>query len=139
MSLATCFSWLPIPVVGNVAVTVGSGWFRVVSALSAWLVVSLALLIRVALVSNPSNCREALPLVKGLAAVGPFQFRFKTLARVPVPIASCRLVTPVKYRLVPATDTLIGRGLTPFKPPVTSDTRPPQPVWPVRLQIEVIC
>jgi len=44
-------------------------------------------------------------------------------------IAICRVLVPVPYSDVPATDTFIGNGaLLGLRLPVLSDTRPPQPV-----------
>src|ERR1043166_441267 len=126
-------------VVGKIAVIGGSGWLSVVSALNAEFIVSLAPLIKVRLMSNPRICRKALPFVNGLAEAGPLQLRFSTVARVPVPIASCRDETPVWNRLLPDTETAIGKTVAPFNDPVLSATRPPHPVCPVVFTIELIC
>src|SRR5205814_38628 len=101
--------------------------------------VSLAPLINAASLSKPRSCRKLLPLLNGVAAAGPFQLRLRTLDRLPVPIASCRVLTPVSNKLVPAIEIFIGSTVGPFNNPVLSETRPPQPVCPEVLQIEVIC
>src|ERR1044072_103812 len=51
--------------------------------------------------------------------------------------ASCRVSTPVKKRLTPAMETLLGKVAAPFKPSVLSARRPPQPVWLTELAIAV--
>ena len=67
----------------------------------------------------------------GFAALGPLQLSTKTFARVPFEeIASCRLVTPVANKLVPATEMFIGRATGPFSEPVLSAIRPDEHALP---------
>src|SRR5262245_46484791 len=109
------------------------------SAFKAWFIVSLAPFTRALPVSKPSSCRKLLLAVKGFAEDGPFHARFRTFGNAPVPMASWRVVIPVSKRLLPETEILIGKTVGPFSEIVLSATRPPQPVCPVVLQIEVIC
>src|ERR1700754_5285384 len=92
------------------------------------------------LLSKARKPLKAVSLEFASDAVAPGALlRTKTFASV-VPesaTANCRVSTPVRNKLTPAIETLLGNVAGPLSPSVLSASRPPQPVWLTEFAIEV--